>query len=77
MPNDASPQINNKIECRCCGWPSVYFSKAKALKYEAKYYRCSLCLSVQVVSPTWIAESHSRAISALETGLVSRCIIAS
>ena len=77
MTNDSSPRINNKIECRCCGCPSEYFSKAKVLKYEAKYYRCSQCLSVQVENPTWIAESHSRAISALDTGLVSRCVSAS
>jgi Methyltransferase domain len=77
MVNDSVPHIKKIVACKCCGCPSEYFSKAKVLKYEARYYRCSQCLSVQVENPTWIAESHSRAISALDTGLVSRCISAS
>ena len=41
------------------------------------YLICSNCSSVQVDNPTWIEQAHSKAISNLDTGLVSRCISAS
>lgn len=69
--------LHKNVLCRCCGASCEFFSKAKVLSYDGVYYRCRRCLSVQIDNPTWIVQSHSRAISALDTGLVSRCVSAS
>ena len=63
--------------CRCCMGETSYFSTSMILNFLAIYSICSLCSSVQVESPVWIEQAHSKAISNLDTGLVSRCISAS
>ncbi len=62
--------------CRCCMGPTKYFSTATILDFSATYSICSNCSSVQVDNPTWIEKAHSKAISNLDTGLVSRCVSA-
>ena len=54
-----------------------YFSSAEILDFTATYSICSNCFSVQVDNPVWIERAHSKAISNLDTGLVSRCLSAS
>lgn len=44
---------------------------------EGTYLLCTNCSSVQVANPTWLDRAHSKAISALDTGLVTRSISAS
>jgi hypothetical protein len=63
--------------CRSCLGETVHFSKAKILNQTVDYLMCSNCSSVQVDSPNWINKVHKKAISNLDTGLVSRCISAS
>ena len=63
--------------CRCCLGETTYFSSAEILDFTATYSICSKCLSVQVDNPVWIERAHSKAISSLDTGLVSRCLSAS
>ncbi len=63
--------------CRCCRGKAIYFSEAHTLQVLATYLICINCFSVQVDNPTWIEDAHSKAISNLDTGLVSRCISAS
>jgi hypothetical protein len=64
-------------KCRCCLGKATYFSSAEILDFIATYSMCSNCLSVQVDNPDWIERAHSKAISNLDTGLVSRCLSAS
>jgi len=63
--------------CRCCAHSTKLFSTAKVLRYEADYFQCRECGSVQIEEPHWIDEAHSEAISILDTGLVARCLSAS
>jgi hypothetical protein len=69
--------IAKKVECRLCGKEAVHFSSAAILTYVAEYFECVNCGSVQVDNPFWIELAHSKAISCLDTGLVSRCLSAS
>jgi hypothetical protein len=63
--------------CRCCMGKTSYFSSAEILNFIATYSICSNCFSVQADNPVWIEQAHSKAISNLDTGLVSRCLSAS
>ncbi len=63
--------------CRCCMHSTQFFSSAEVLHYEADYYQCTQCGSVQIEEPHWLEEAHSAAISILDTGLVARCLSAS
>lgn len=63
--------------CTICKGEAEYFSTSKVLTYEAIYFRCKECSSVQVKNAFWLEEAHSRAISILDTGLVARCVSSS
>ena len=63
--------------CRCCQGTTQFFSMATILDFKATYSLCQKCSSVQVESPDWLEKAHSKAISILDTGLVSRCVSAS
>lgn len=63
--------------CRCCLGDTSYFSTSTILGFSAEYLICLKCSSVQVNNPIWIEQAHAKAISSLDTGLVSRCISAS
>lgn len=63
--------------CGVCKGRLEFFSSGDILEYTAEYWQCSSCSSVQVLEPFWAEEAHSRAISILDTGLVSRSIVAS
>ncbi|MBI3429127.1 MAG: methyltransferase domain-containing protein [Actinobacteria bacterium] len=67
----------SKERCRCCAGATSYFSTARILDFTATYSKCAKCASVQADNPTWIEKAHSKAISNLDTGLVSRCFSAS
>ena len=77
MPNAEINPTETKKKCRCCLGNATYFSSAQILDFIATYSICSECLSVQVDNPVWIERAHSKAISNLDTGLVSRCLSAS
>ena len=72
-----SNRIALNERCRCCLGETAYFSSARILDFTATYSRCTKCESVQVDNPIWIEKAHSKAISNLDTGLVSRCLSAS
>ena len=63
--------------CGVCKGTLEFFTSGDILEYTAEYWQCSSCSSVQVLEPFWAEEAHSRAISILDTGLVSRSIVAS
>lgn len=67
----------SKERCRCCSGEASYFSSARILDFTATYSKCTKCASVQADNPTWIEKAHSKAISNLDTGLVSRCLSSS
>ncbi len=67
----------NNYTCGVCRGTLIFFSCGDILEYTAEYWQCTSCSSVQVLEPFWAEEAHSRAISTLDTGLVSRSIIAS
>jgi len=77
MPNTEINAAGSIERCRCCLGKTTYFSSAMILDFTATYSICSKCLSVQVDNPVWIERAHSKAISNLDTGLVSRCLSAS
>lgn len=74
MPNAKINPATSIQRCRCCLGKTTYFSSAKVLDFITTYSICSKCLSVQVDNPVWIERAHSKAISNLDTGLVSRCL---
>jgi hypothetical protein len=67
----------NFSKCRSCGYFTEYFSQDQILGSDAIYTKCPSCSGVQVEDPKWLAMAHSKAISILDTGLVTRCISAS
>ena len=77
MPNSEFSPAGSIERCRCCMGKTTYFSTAKILDFTATYSICSKCSSIQVDDPVWIERAHSKAISNLDTGLVSRCLSAS
>ena len=77
LPNLESSQSKSTERCRCCLGETSYFSSAGVLDFIATYSICSKCSSVQAGNPVWIERAHSKAISNLDTGLVSRCLSAS
>ena len=76
MSHSESSDRSTLSQCRCCLGTTKYFSTASILDFSATYSICLNCSSVQVDNPKWIDESHSKAISNLDTGLVTRCVSA-
>ena len=77
MSNGRISQSREFSICRCCLGETSHFSTTIILGFSAEYFICLNCSSVQVHNPIWIEQAHSKAISNLDTGLVSRCISAS
>lgn len=77
MPKSEFSPARSIEQCRCCMGKMSYFSTAKILDFIAIYSICSKCSSIQVDNPVWIERAHSKAISNLDTGLVSRSLSAS
>ncbi len=61
------------LKCRLCGGAAAPVCHQLLLnKYEAKFYRCGDCDLIQSEPPYWLEESYSSAISAHDTGAISR-----
>ncbi len=63
--------------CRVCGGVTRFFEMATILDFDAQYVICDQCKSMQVTNPHWLSDAHSKAISGLDVGLVSRTTVAS
>jgi 2-polyprenyl-3-methyl-5-hydroxy-6-metoxy-1,4-benzoquinol methylase len=62
--------MNNCKICR--NETKKIFSKTVLQKYNADYFKCSVCGFVQTSEPVWIKEAYHSAITALDIGLISR-----
>ena len=61
------------INCRICDSETVFTHTALHLgKYPARYHKCTFCEYWFVVSPHWLPEAYTRAISKLDTGILER-----
>ena len=61
--------------CRLCSAPLEPFADGTVLgSRRVSYVRCTSCRSVFLPDPTWLDEAYSSAISALDVGLLERCI---
>ena len=61
------------MNCKICNKESEFVFKKKVLnKYDAEYFQCRNCGFIQVENPHWLHEAYENAISASDTGLVSR-----
>ena len=59
--------------CKICESPAREHARKRILgKYEGIYLRCDACGFVWVDAPHWLEEAYSRAITALDTGIVTR-----
>lgn len=59
--------------CKLCGAQATeIFQKLVLGKHQVKYYRCGTCLFTQTEQPFWLDEAYSKAITALDLGLVYR-----
>lgn len=63
------------VDCPACGGASEVFASGQVLlRHPVTYRRCCRCGSVFLPSPTWLDEAYSSAISALDVGLLERCL---
>lgn len=62
-------------DCPCCGNPCMAFDSAVILSHiEALYFRCPACGLVRTEDPNWLDEAYSQPITALDIGLLGRCL---
>ena len=61
--------------CTLCGGLLNPFASGVVLeRQEVSYQRCASCLSIFLPEPDWLDEAYSEAISALDIGLLERCL---
>jgi hypothetical protein len=71
-PLSAAPA---EVGCPFCGGATAVFGAGVVLlRHPATYRCCDVCGSVFVPEPTWLDEAYSSAITALDTGLLERCL---
>jgi Methyltransferase domain len=59
--------------CRGCGGATtVVFETTILGRYSVNFQKCQVCESLQAQKPFWIAESHTVAIAATDTGAMVR-----
>lgn len=59
--------------CRLCGEPSKLVCSQQVLyRYPVGYYQCPRCDLLQTQRPFWLDEAYDSALSALDTGAISR-----
>lgn len=65
------------MNCNICSYQTKEaFSKLILGKYPVSYYQCKKCKFLQTEDPYWLEEAYSSgAISALDTGILSRNLI--
>ena len=67
--------VETAIDCRLCGAPSRWVFTQKVLqRYEAGYYRCNACRSLQTEAPHWLDEAYANSLSCLDTGAAQRTL---
>jgi Methyltransferase domain len=60
-------------DCRLCRAVTRSVGVQRLLgKYDVEYFTCAQCELIQTESPYWLQEAYTRAISALDTGAVTR-----
>ena len=61
------------MDCKLCEQPAEGFGSLVVLgRHHAEYRRCRSCGYVFVADPHWLQEAYARAISGLDTGIVTR-----
>lgn len=61
--------------CKLCGGSLRPFATGVVLQERTvSYQRCSSCFSIFLPEPDWLDEAYSEAISALDVGLLERCV---
>jgi Methyltransferase domain len=58
----------------CDGSTQLLFRKQVLARYDVAYFRCTQCGLVQTEPPYWLDEAYDDAISAVDTGLVTRAL---
>ena len=62
--------------CRICSNEAELFDRATVLsKYDVAYYRCANCGFVQTETPYWLDEAYTKAINAVDTGIMQRNLL--
>lgn len=62
-----------QLECRLCGGTaSLRFGLKVIGKYDAGYFLCSGCCSLQTESPFWLDEAYALKLPNLDTGAAQR-----
>jgi len=56
----------------CAGKSEICFTAKVLGKYTASYELCDTCGFLSVRDPYWLEEAHSKAIAAVDTGLIER-----
>jgi len=61
--------------CPLCGGSATRFADGAVLQRHAvEYLRCCACGTVFLPNPGWLEEAYGEAISALDVGLLERCL---
>ena len=61
------------MRCKICEQETERIFKLKVLnKYDVAYFQCKNCGFIQTERPFWLKEAYSEAVSALDTGVISR-----
>lgn len=61
-------------QCPLCTGGVEPFAPGRVLDRDVEYVRCRSCRSVALLRPDWLDQAYSSAISALDVGLLERCL---
>lgn len=65
--------MSGSVECRLCGASARRVGGQRLLgRHEVAYFQCPACELLQTETPYWLGEAYSKAMTALDTGAVSR-----
>lgn len=72
---DEPPRPESVSRCPLCRGTTTRFGEGTVLgDVPVTYMRCSHCASISLPRPTWLDRAYSDAISALDVGLLERCL---
>lgn len=67
--------MSGGLPCRVCGAEArPLFEKRVLRRHTARYHGCPACGFVQTQEPDWLDEAYGEAISAVDTGVLARCL---
>lgn len=67
--------MSGAIACRVCGAETrPLFEKRVLGRHTANYHGCGSCGFVLTQEPDWLDEAYGEAISAVDTGVLARCL---